>query len=67
MDLNQYISNLSNIKFSRKNRIILLALYAIIMFSAIVSEINLIVFILLFAIVPISIYFIVKQIFPKDK
>lgn len=65
MNLNEYIKKISVINFNRKTKIILLVVYALIMFTTIQSEINTIIFILLFAVAPISIYFFVKSIFPK--
>jgi len=65
LNLNEYIKKISVINFNRKTKIILLVVYALIMFTTIQSEINTIIFILLFAVAPISIYFFVKSIFPK--
>jgi len=56
---------MKSIKFDRKNRIILLAIYAFVMFFSIINEIDTIVFIFLFVVAPIAIYFFVKKIFPK--
>ena len=49
----------------KRSRIIVLLVYASIMFISIQSQIGLINFILLFAVLPIGIYFYVKKIFPK--
>ncbi len=49
----------------KRSRIIVLLVYAAIMFISIQSQIGLINFILLFAVLPIGIYFYVKKIFPK--
>lgn len=67
LDINEYIKKISSINFDKRTRIILLIIYALIMFTTIQSEINTIVFILLFAVVPIAIYFFVKSIFPTNK
>lgn len=65
MDINEYIKKISSINFDRRTRIIILAVYALIMFTTIQGEINTIIFILLFAVAPIAIYFFVKSIFPR--
>lgn len=65
MNLHQYLDDLSNMQINKNTRIILLVLYALIMFSTIMSEINTLIFIVLFVIVPISVYAFVKIIFPK--
>lgn len=66
MDINEYIKKLSSINFEKRTKTILLIIYAAIMFIAIQNEINTITFIILFAIVPIAIYYYVKSIFPKS-
>ena len=48
-------------------RIVLLLLYAIIMFLTISFEIDTPYFLLLFIVAPIVIYLFVKKIFPKNK
>jgi len=58
---------MKSIKFDRKNRIILLAVYAFVMFFSIINEIDTFVFIFLFVVVPVAIYFLVQSIFPKKK
>ncbi len=65
MNINEAIKELSSKNINKKVRIILLIAYALIMFLTIQIKINTIVFILLFAVAPISIYFYVKAIFPK--
>ena len=50
---------------NRTNRIILLAVYAFLMLFSIVSQIDTITFILLFAITPITIFYIIKKYFKK--
>lgn len=62
MDLNRWIGT----NLDKKNKIILLVVYGVIMFATIMSEINTIIFTLLFVVTPISIYYFVKQIFPKE-
>jgi len=52
---------------NRTNRIILLAVYAFLMLFSIVSQIDTITFILLFAITPITIFYIIKKYFKKKK
>jgi 4-hydroxybenzoate polyprenyltransferase len=49
-----------------KQRVILLALYAVVMFSTIAWQINMLNFIALFVVAPVVIYFFVKKIFPKE-
>lgn len=58
---------MKRIEFTQNNRIILLAVYAFVMFFTIINEINTVVFILLFVVVPVAIYFLVQSIFPKKK
>lgn len=65
MSINKYINKLSNIKLEKNHRIILMLIYAIIMFISIQTQMGLITFILLFVVAPISIYFYVKKLFPK--
>jgi hypothetical protein len=65
LDINGFINKLSNIKLEKKHKMILMLVYALIMFVSIQSQINLVTFILLFAVIPIGIYFYVKKIFPK--
>jgi len=50
---------------NRNNRIILLAVYAFLMLFSIVSQIDTITFIVLFAITPITIFYIIKRYFKK--
>lgn len=50
----------------RKSRIIIMIIYAVLMFISIQLKIGLLIFILLFAVLPISIYLYVKKIFPRD-
>ncbi|WP_412724903.1 hypothetical protein [Arcobacter sp. 15-2] len=50
---------------NRNNRIILLAVYAFLMLFSIVSQIDTITFIVLFAIIPITIFYIIKRYFKK--
>lgn len=66
MNFNKYIDDWLNLKFDRNSRIFLLVLYAIIMFATIASEISILVFVLLFTVMPVSIYFVIKQVFYKD-
>lgn len=56
---------MKRIQFTQNNRIILLVVYAFVMFFSIINEIDTIVFIFLFVVAPIAIYFFVKKIFPK--
>ena len=65
MKLSNFFENFSNMQINKTTKIILLVLYASVMFSTIMSEINTLTFILLFVIVPVAIYFLVKTIFPK--
>jgi hypothetical protein len=51
----------------KNNRIMLLAIYAVIMFTTISSQINMTIFIILFLILPVSIYSLVKYIFPTQQ
>lgn len=53
-------------KLEKKTRIIILIIYAVIMFSAIQIKISLVTFIILFAVLPVIIFFYVKTIFPKN-
>lgn len=53
--------------FDKNSRILFLVVYAVIMFSTIISGINIFVFIFLFVITPISIYFFIKKKYFKDK
>lgn len=66
MNLHKYLDDLSQLKFTKNTRIVLLALYAVLMFVTISTKINTLIFIILFVIVPVSIYFLVKIIFPKQ-
>ena len=52
-------------KLEKKTRIIIMIVYAVIMFTAIQTKISMITFIILFAVLPTVIYFYVKTIFPK--
>lgn len=61
MDINKF----TNIKLEKKHRIILMIIYALVMFISIQSQMGLISFILLFVVAPISIYIYVKKLFPK--
>ena len=67
MNFKKYKEDWINLKFDKNSRIVLLILYAIIMFSTIISEMNMIFFILIFIIAPVSIYYIVKYIFPQEE
>ena len=49
-----------------KQRVILLSLYGVVMFSTIALKINMLTFIALFIVAPVAIYFFVKNIFPKE-
>lgn len=49
-----------------KQRVILLSLYGVVMFSTIALQINMLTFIALFIVAPVAIYFFVKKIFPKE-
>lgn len=53
-------------KLEKKTRIIILVIYAVIMFTAIQIKISLVTFIILFAVLPVIIFFYVKTIFPKN-
>jgi hypothetical protein len=53
-------------KLEKRTRIIILIVYAVIMFTAIQTKISMITFIILFAVLPVVIYFYVKTIFPKN-
>lgn len=66
MDINKYINSFSNIKLQKNHKILLMVVYAVIMFIAIQAQMNLISFILLFAVLPVGIYFFVRKIFPKE-
>jgi len=50
----------------KRARIIIMIIYALIMFISIQIKIGIITFIILFAILPIVIYLYVKSIFPKN-
>jgi len=68
MNFKKTIDDLLQLKFDKNSRIILLLLYALVMLSAISNQINLTLFIILFLILPVSIYSFVKYIFPdKNK
>ena len=67
MDLHRYIEDLSHFKLNKQTRIVLFVLYAVIMFATIMSKINTLIFIILFVIVPITVYFFVKIIFPNKQ
>ena len=58
------IKKLNNL--DKRTRIIIMIVYAVIMFTAIQTKISMITFIILFAVLPIVIYFYVKTIFPKN-
>jgi len=66
MNFKKTIDDLVQLKFDKNSRIILLLLYALIMLSAISNQINLTLFIILFLILPVSIYSFVKYIFPDQ-
>lgn len=66
MNFKKTIDDLLQLKFDKNSRIILLLLYALIMLSAISNQINLTLFIILFLILPVSIYSFVKYIFPDQ-
>ncbi|XOB61256.1 hypothetical protein ACMC56_11640 [Campylobacterota bacterium DY0563] len=61
MDINKF----TNIKLEKKHRIILMIIYAVIMFISIQSQMDLISFVLLFAVAPIAIFIYVKKLFLK--
>ncbi|WP_320034521.1 hypothetical protein [Halarcobacter sp.] len=61
MDINKF----TNIKLEKKHRIILMIIYAVIMFISIQAQMGLISFIILFAVLPIVIFIYVKKLFPK--
>ena len=50
----------------KRARIVIMIIYALIMFISIQIKIGIITFIILFAILPIVIYLYVKSIFPKN-
>lgn len=52
--------------FNKDTKIIILLIYAILMFSTILNQVSLLLFFVLFVILPIGIYLFVKYIFPKD-
>lgn len=58
------IKKLNNL--DKRTRIIIMIVYAVIMLTAIQTKISMITFIILFAVLPIVIYFYVKTIFPKN-
>lgn len=64
MNFKKNINDLLQLKFDKNSRIILLLIYALIMLSAISNQINLTLFIILFLVLPVSIYSFVKYIFP---
>jgi len=66
MNFKKIIDDILQLKFDKNSRIILLLLYALIMLSAISNQINLTLFIILFLILPVSIYSFVKYIFPDQ-
>jgi uncharacterized membrane protein len=66
LSLYEKLKNLFDKNLEKKTKMILMIVYAVMMFSAIQSQINTIMFILLFAVLPIGIYFYVKSIFPKN-
>jgi len=66
MNFKKTIDDLLQLKFDKNSRIILLLLYALVMLSAISNQINLTLFIILFLILPVSIYSFVKYIFPDQ-
>lgn len=63
--MNEILRKLQYIKLEKIQRIILLFVYALLMFIAIQSQLGLISFVILFAIAPIGIYLFVLKIFPK--
>lgn len=65
MNLYEKIKSTFDKDLSKNAKTIFLIIYAVVMFLAIQSQINMMSFILLFAITPIAIYFYVKKIFPK--
>lgn len=67
MTIYEKIKNLIEKATSKNAKLILMLIYGIIMLVSIQFKINLITFILIFAVVPIAIYFYVIKIFPKDK
>lgn len=63
--MNEIFKKLQNLKLEKNQRIILMVIYALLMFIAIQSQLGLISFVILFAIAPIGIYLFVLKIFPK--
>lgn len=66
MDFRKIINDLLQLKFDKNSRIIALLLYALIMLSTISNQINMTMFIIVFLILPVSIYSFVKYIFPDQ-
>ena len=58
------IKKLSNL--DKRTRVIIMFIYAVVMFIVIQTKISIITFFILFAVVPTIIYFYIKTIFPKD-
>jgi hypothetical protein len=66
MNLKKYTNDWLQLKFDRNSRIVLLLLYAIIMLTTISNQINVISFVILFLVLPVSIYYLVKYVFPNN-
>ena len=66
MNLKKTIDDLFQLKFDKTSKTIILFLYAVIMILSISNQIDMILFLVLFAILPISIYAYVKYIFPPQ-
>lgn len=52
-------------ELEKKTKIIILIIYAVVMFTTIQMNMGIVTFIILFAVLPTVIYFYVKTIFPK--
>lgn len=66
MNYKKSINDLLQLKFDKNSRIILLLIYALVMLLTISNQINLTLFIILFLILPMSIYSFVKYILPDQ-
>jgi len=66
MNFKKTINDWSQFKFDKNSRIIFLLIYALLMLSAISNHLNLTLFIILFLILPVSIYSFVNYIFPEQ-
>ena len=65
MNFKKNIKDILELNFDKNSRIIVLLIYALVMLSAILNQINLTLFIILFLILPVSIYSFVKYVFPE--